>query len=1413
MNIKSSFLIRLALISGLALSLIAAIPASASPSRTLTSLASPEGWLAIRLPHPVLLDIIVDPPSGSSTTEAGGAVTISMALNSAPSDDVTIPVASLDLTEGTVSPGSLVFTPANYATPQSITVTGLNDDVDDGNIAYTIQIGPATSTDLNYNGDDPADVDLTNTDNDTAGITVNPTSGLTTTEAGGSDDFTVVLASEPTDTVTIGVTSGDTSEGNATPASLVFDATNWNVAKTVTVTGVNDAIDDGNITFNVNLANPTGGDAIYNAINPADVSVTNNDDADAAGVTVDPTAGLVTTEAAGTDTFTVVLNSEPLASVNIGLSSSTSTEGTVSPASLTFNTANWATEQTVTVTGVNDDIDDGNIAYTIITANPTGSDATYNAINPADVSVTNTDNDTAGITVSAISGPTTEAGGTATFTIVLNTKPTGNVTIGLSSDNANEGTISPASLTFNASDWNTPKTGTVTGVNDDIDDGNTLYNIITANPTGSDPTYNAINPADVPVSNTDDDTFGITVDPTSGLVTTEAAGTDTFSIVLLSQPTEDVTIGITSSTTAEGTVSPASLTFTTANWATPQTVTVTGVDDDSIDGNIAYTITTAAATSADANYNGVDPSDVTATNNDDDVAGITVTPTTGLVTTEAAGTATFTVVLDTLPTADVSLGLSSTDTGEGTVSPATLTFTTANYAAAQTVTVTGVNDDLDDGDIAYTITTAAATSDDPNYTGFNATDVSVTNTDNDTAGITLTPNTGLITSETSTTTTFTVVLTSQPTANVVLALASSDTTEGTISPATMTFTNANWSTTQTATITGVDDKKKDGSIAYTIDVSISSTTDTVYAAVLPVSAGVTNTDDDTPGITVTPTSGLVTTEALGTATFSVVLNTEPNDTVTIGLSSDNEDEGTLAVTEVVFTTTDWNTPQEVIITGVNDDIDDGNIAYNILTAAAVSTDADYDGMDPQDVAVTNNDNDAAGFKFTPNKDLVTTESGGGATLAVSLKSEPTSDVTLNLGSDDVTEGESSPTTLIFTAANWDEPQVVNVVGVDDDQIDGDIAYKIVTDPASSTDPNYDGLNPANITATNQDDDVAKILVNPINGLITSEGGLTATFTVVLDNQPTADVSLTLQSSDTTEGTVSSDPLSFTPDNWATPQTVTVTGKNDNKADGSIIYYILTDPATSADTNYNGIDTDDVEVTNADDDSAGITIAPLTGLITSEGEMAAQISILLNTEPTSDVTFTLASDDTGEGVFFVDNPEQAMTVTFTPENWNAVQTVPLIGVDDLQVDGEVPYTVQVTSSSSDPEYQSKTQELSAVNKDAPSIEWVLPVVPPEFGYYEVLNLDPILMGAASTSDEPITKVRFYRYDPELNLPITLFEDAHEPFQFYLYPEDLDYEFNQIFAYGQGADGIQSRHRRILLFRVRVFNLYLPSVYQK
>ena len=1095
-------------------------------------------------------------------------------------------------------PGSVTI-PAGQRTAD-VVVTPLDDSLMENTETVTLTI----SADAAYRIDAPSSATVNIADDDVvAGINVTPTAGLMTTEAGGTSAFTVVLASQPTADVTIGLSSSNTAEGTVYPSSLTFTPTNWNVPQPVTVTGVDDALTDGNVTYTIVTAAAVSADANYNGLDAADVTVINQDD-DAAGITVTPTTGLVTDETGATDTFTVVLNTAPSFDVTIGLSSSNTAEGTVSPASLTFTSGDWNIPQTVTVTGVDDTVPaaDGNVAYTIVTAAAVSSDGAYSGLDADDVAVTNVDDESPGIKVTPLRGlVTTEAGGTATFDVVLYTAPTADVVIDLSSSDTSEGTVSPTSLTFTTGDWSTVQTVTVTGVDDSIADGTVPYSIVTAAATSTDSAYDGLDAGDVAVTNTDDDTVGVTVTPTSGLTTTEAGGTSTFTVKLNSQPTADVTIALSSSDSSEGTVSPSSLTFTGANWNTTQTVTVTGVDDSIADGAIAYTIITAAATSSDSAYNGLDPSDVAVSNSDDDAIGFTFdlnvdqlgTPI-DLNTTEGGGTAQFAIRLNSLPTADVTIVLSSSDSSEGTVSPASLTFTTADWNEPHIVTVAGVDDFMDDGDISYSVVTAAASSADSGYNGQDPADVAVVNIDDDTAGITVSPTSDLVTTEVGGTATFNISLTSQPAAGVTINLSSSDTSEGTVSPSLVTLTAADWSSPHPVTVTGVDDPQQDGNIAYSIVTAAASSIDTQYNGLNASDVSVTNIDNDVAGITVTPTSGLITTEAGGTATFTVALDTPPFANVTVDLSSSDTTEGTVSPSSLTFTPVNWSTAQTVTVTGVDDVMIDGNIAYTIVTAPATSSDGFYNGIDPADVSVTNNDDDIVGITVTPFSGLITTENGDTATFSVVLDAAPTADVIIGLSSDDTDEGTVSPSSLTFNSTDWSTAQTVTVTGVDDVAVDGDTAYKIVTAAAVSGDSRYSGLNAYDVAVTNIDNDAASVTVTPTFGLTTSEAGGTASFTMVLSSQPTANVTIGLSSSDTGEGTVSPSSVTFTTANWNLAQTVTVTGVDDSAVDGGAPYVIITAPAVSADSHYSGINVSNVFVINSDDDTPP-PVDPSTGL--------------------------------------------------------------------------------------------------------------------------------------------------------------------------------------------------------------------------
>ena len=81
----------------------------------------------------------------------------------------------------------------------------------------------------------------------TPNITVIGASGLelTTAENGTTDQFKVRLDRVPTANIILAINSSDLTEGAVTPESITFTNENWNIPQTVTITGQDDAIDDG----------------------------------------------------------------------------------------------------------------------------------------------------------------------------------------------------------------------------------------------------------------------------------------------------------------------------------------------------------------------------------------------------------------------------------------------------------------------------------------------------------------------------------------------------------------------------------------------------------------------------------------------------------------------------------------------------------------------------------------------------------------------------------------------------------------------------------------------------------------------------------------------------------------------------------------------------------------------------------------------------------------------------------------------------------------------------------------------------------------------------------------------------------------------------------------------------------------
>ncbi len=474
---------------------------------------------------------------------------------------------------------------------------------------------------------------------------------------------------------------------------------------------------------------------------------------------------------------------------------------------------------------------------------------------------------------------TSENGITATFSVVLSTKPSENVTILLESSVATEGRVTiPASqqLTFTADNFDLAQDVTVTGLADNVVDGDQEY-MIRLTLTSNDALYANIDPDDVTLINIDTDTTTLPPQPIysveyvfpnsgAGLVTTESGGTATFDVKLTAQPQANtsVTINFKSLNAEEGLVTSGnSLSFNSDNWGVSQVVEITGQADNTFDNDQSYVIE-STLTSTDSNYQNLNPDDIQVINQNVDapapgVAAILLSPSSGLITTEAgAGEASFDVKLSTTPTADVVLNFSSDNTNEGIVTSASkqITLTANNFNSPRnTVTIQGQEDNTIDGDqnyaVNFTITTA-----DSSYSALSPSPISVTNIDSKITdamiNINPSPSGNNVTTELGDAVTFSVVLSKQPTADVVMVIASDTPTEGVVeqtNTATLTFTSSTWNTPQSFTVTGQADTVVDGDQSYTVALNITSN-DANYQpgnnASLPTSIGLTNIDNTPP---------------------------------------------------------------------------------------------------------------------------------------------------------------------------------------------------------------------------------------------------------------------------------------------------------------------------------------------------------------------------------------------------------------------------------------------------------------------------------------------------------------------------------------------------------------------------------------
>ena len=647
-----------------------------------------------------------------------------------------------------------IFTPDTWNRPRTFRVAALEEP---GTVDGTLWVRHwAESDDPDYHAIPVATVTAKAKDNDVpatagAGVTVSPTA-LRVPE-GGSSTYTVVLNARPQVNVTIRPTiaSGD-ADLSVTPPHVTFRASDWSTPRTFTVSAAQDSdAADGSATI-THAANSSDPGYDGNAVTIAGVTATEQDD-DRHGVTVSPTALAV--PEGGSRTYTVALKTRPSGPVTVRPTIAGDADLRVTPAARTFTPANWNAAQAFTVSASRDvDASDGTATIT-----HTASGGGYSGISIASVAVREQDGDTPGVTVTP-TYLTIPEGQSRSYTVVLNTRPTAGVNVRVAiSDDQGTGTefgcCGRSSVWFGPNDWNHPETFTVTAPEEPGTANGTLW--VRHWAESDDPDYHGIAVARVTAVAQDNDVApavgaGVTVTPTALRV--PEGGSRTYTVVLNAPPNANVSVRpMIASGDADLSVTPPHVTFRASDWTTPRTFTVYAAhDSDAADGSatIAH-----AANSSDPGYDGIFIASVTATEQDDDRHGVTVSPT--YVTIPEGQSRTYTVALETRPAAPVTVFPTILGDADLSVTPAARTFTPSNWTAAQAFTVWAAADvDASDGTATITHTAVGG-----GYDGIFIPAVAVSEQDDDTPGVTVSQTTLTIPEGESRS--YTVVLNTRPT--------------------------------------------------------------------------------------------------------------------------------------------------------------------------------------------------------------------------------------------------------------------------------------------------------------------------------------------------------------------------------------------------------------------------------------------------------------------------------------------------------------------------------------------------------------------------------------------------------------------------------------------------------------------------
>ena len=559
------------------------------------------------------------------------------------------------------------------------------------------------------------------------------------------------------------------------------------------------------------------------------------------------TPSSLTVAEGGSGSYTVALSSEPTAAVMVTLSSGsgatvdTDADTDGNQKTLSFSTSNWNTPQTVAVSAEqDDDAVDGTL-----TLSHSASGGDYGLVT-ASLSVAVTDDDKAPALVLTPESPTVAEGGSGSYTVKLAGSPSAAVTLtisagaGVTLDTDADTDGNQTTLSFSAANWNTPQTVEVSGEQDD----DVVDEIIMLAHTASGGDYDSVT-ANLSVAVSDDDKAPALVLTPESLTVAEA-GSGSYTVALAGSPSAAVTVtltpgsGVTLDTDADTDGNQTTLSFSAANWNTPQTVEVSAEqDDDAVDDTV-----TLSHSASGGDYDSVSGDLVVTVSDDDKAPALVFSPENLTVAEGESGS--YTVALAGSPTATVTVAVSVSTGSEVTVdtdattngNQNSLSFTTTNWYISQTVEVSaGLDNDTEDDTV--TLSHSASGGDYGSVSG----DFVVTVSDDETTN----NNT-----------------------NTTVALPSWITADGILEPLTL--------------YVGGEDGSRDGSTAFSVDNDKAGDITWHFASSHPAVASVSEEPTNNPIVMVTPVregKATITVRAAsgnrisGPASFLVTVVTSP----------------------------------------------------------------------------------------------------------------------------------------------------------------------------------------------------------------------------------------------------------------------------------------------------------------------------------------------------------------------------------------------------------------------------------------------------------------------------------------------------------------------------------------------------------